>query len=129
MNFTLNVYRAPGSSQAAMTAYAFAVAAIQSGDRVLRVFFYQDGVQNGNGFITPPQDEPNVPQRWADLAAHHGIDLVVCVAAGLRRGVIDAQEAQRHACPGANLKPPFSIAGLGQLIEGAVQSDRTITFG
>ena len=56
--------------------------------------------------------------RWAKLGQEHNIDLVVCVAAALRRGIKDE-----------NLAPGFRISGLGQLIESGIQADRYVTFG
>ncbi|MCL4725662.1 MAG: DsrE family protein, partial [Rhodocyclaceae bacterium] len=59
-----------------------------------------------------------IVNRWAKLAEEHEIDLVVCVAAALRRGIKDE-----------NLAPGFRISGLGQLIEAGIQADRMVTFG
>lgn len=36
-----------------------------------------------------------------------GVDLHICVAAALRRGVTDATEAERLGLAGANLQPCF----------------------
>ena len=60
----------------------------------------------------------HIVNRWTKLAQDHNIDLVVCVAAALRRGIKDE-----------NLAPGFRISGLGQLIESGIQSDRYVTFG
>ena len=50
-------------------------------------------------------------------------------AAAVRRGVLDANEAQRYEKPGHNLHEGFELSGLGQLTEAAIVSDRMITFG
>ena len=63
------------------------------------------------------------------VAAQHSLDLVVCVAAAQRRGIVDADEAKRHGKDADNIAPGFRISGLGQLIEAAVESDRLVTFG
>jgi tRNA 2-thiouridine synthesizing protein D len=52
------------------------------------------------------------------LAEQHDVDLVVCVAAALRRGIKDEI-----------LAPGFRISGLGQLIEAGIIGDRLVTFG
>jgi len=52
------------------------------------------------------------------LAEEHSVDLVVCVAAALRRGIVDD-----------NLAAGFRISGLGQLVESGIRSDRLVTFG
>jgi tRNA 2-thiouridine synthesizing protein D len=128
MLFSLAVYGAPYSHQSAESAYQFAKAAIEAGHGIYRIFFYQDGVYNASQLITPPQDEQNIPQRWVALAQAHKIDLVVCVAAALRRGMLDEEEAARFEKPAANMHKQFTISGLGQLIDAGVNADRLITF-
>jgi tRNA 2-thiouridine synthesizing protein D len=96
---------------------------------VFRVFFYHDGVYNSSRLTTPPQDDRNIVNRWADLAAKHNLDMVVCVAAAQRRGIVDEGEAKRNGKDATNIDPRFRISGLGQLIEAAIQSDRLVVFG
>ncbi len=129
MNYTIAIYGAPCSSQAPDTAYNFVQALLARGHGVYRLFFYMDGVQNASTLATPPQDEVNIPQRWAELIREHQLDAVVCVAAALRRGLLDEGEASRHEKPASNVTEPFTISGLGQLVEAGIESDRLITFG
>ena len=129
MNISIAVFGAPYSSQSAYTAYRFARAALEAGNKVSKVFFYQDGVYNGNLLAAPPRDEFDVFSAWRQLHQQHGVELVICVAAALRRGVLDEGEARRHDKPAHNLAPEFQIAGLGQLVEMAATSDRLVTFG
>jgi tRNA 2-thiouridine synthesizing protein D len=129
MIFSLAVYSAPYSSQASYSAYQFAVAALNQGHSVHRVFFYQDGVHNATNLASPPQDEFNLQDAWQRLAKDHNLDLVVCIAAALRRGILDEGEAKRYNKPSHNLANHFTISGLGQLVEAAVISDRIISFG
>ena len=129
MKFAILVNVGPYQYQAADSAWQFANAAIAKGHEVARVFFYHDGVNNGTRFTTPPQDDRNVITRWSGLAEEHGLDLVVCVAAAQRRGIVDEDEAKRNGKDGDNLAPGFRISGLGQLIEAAIEADRLVTFG
>lgn len=129
MIFSLAVYSAPYSSQASYSAYQFAVAALSQGHNLHRVFFYQDGVHNATSLAAPPQDEFNLQLAWQRLAKEHNLDLVVCIAAALRRGILDASEAKRYDKPSHNLASEFTVSGLGQLVEAAVMSDRLISFG
>ncbi|MEJ2418878.1 MAG: sulfurtransferase complex subunit TusD [Exilibacterium sp.] len=129
MVISLAIYGAPYSSQASSSAYRFALAALRQGHRIHRLFFYADGVQNATALASPPQDEVHLQERWQQMARDYQIDMVVCVAAALRRGIINSEEAQRYQKPAANLLPGFDISGLGQLLEAAVSSDRLITFG
>jgi tRNA 2-thiouridine synthesizing protein D len=129
MIFSLAVYSAPYSSQASYSAYRFAVALLSQGHHLHRIFFYQDGVHNATNLAAPPQDEFNLQQSWQALAKNHNLDLIVCIAAGLRRGILDSDEANRYDKPSHNIAEEFTISGLGQLIEAAVMSDRLISFG
>ncbi len=129
MIFSLSVSEAPYSHQAASTAYHFAQAALDKGHQIYRVFFTHNGVHNGSDLACPPETEVNIPAKWRELAEQHDIDLVVCVAAALRRGILDAGEAKRHGKGKGNLAMGYSISGLGQLIEAGIESDRLISFG
>lgn len=42
---------------------------------------------------------------------------------------MDAAESRRQGLDGDNILEGFRISGLGQLIEGGIQSDRTLVFG
>jgi tRNA 2-thiouridine synthesizing protein D len=70
-----------------------------------------------------------VQQRWSDLSKEHNLDLVICVAAAQRRGIVDDGEAERNGKDATNIMDGFHISGLGQLIEAAVESDRLVVFG
>jgi tRNA 2-thiouridine synthesizing protein D len=129
MKFTIQVNEGPYTHEASDTAYQFTKAALEKGHEVFRVFFYHDGVNNATRLTTPPQDDRNVVKRWSELAEQHNLDLVVCVAAAQRRGIADADESKRNGKDADNIAPGFRISGLGQLIEGGIQSDRTIVFG
>lgn len=118
MKFGILVNEGPYQHQASDSAYQFAVAALKKGHQVYRVFFYNDGVNNANKLIEPPQDDRNIGQQWSGLASEFGVDLVVCVAAGMRRGI----KAEL-------LAPGFHISGLGQLIEAGIEADRLVVFG
>ena len=118
MKFGIMVSEGPYTHQASDSAYLFAQAALEKGHEIQRVFFYHDGVNNATSLTEPPQDDRNIVNRWSKLAEEHGIDLVVCVAAALRRGIKDE-----------NLAPGFRISGLGQLVESGIQADRLVVFG
>ena len=118
MKFGILVNEGPYTHQASDSAYQFTKAVLEKGHEVFRVFFYHDGVNNSTRLTEPPQDDRNVVARWSRLAAEHGVDLVVCVAAALRRGIKEEV-----------LAPGFRISGLGQLVEAGIEADRLVTFG
>ncbi len=129
MKFTIQVNEGPYQHQSSDTAYQFTKAALEKGHEIFRVFFYHDGVNNATRLTTPPQDDRNIVNRWSELAKEHDLDLVVCVAAAQRRGIADADEAKRNGKDADNIADGFRISGLGQLIEGGIQSDRLVVFG
>ncbi len=129
MKFGILVNEGPYQHQASDSAYQFTRAALQAGHEIFRVFFYHDGVNNGTRLTTPPQDDRNIVARWSALAAEHDLDLVLCVAAAQRRGIVDEEEMKRHGKNADNMAEGFRISGLGQLIEAGINSDRLVAFG
>ena len=131
MKFAILINEGPYTHQASDTAFQFTKAVIEKGHEVYRVFFYHDGVNNGTRLTVPPQDDRNIQEKWSELAAAHKLDLVVCIAAAQRRGILDEGEAKRHGKGegAANLAPGFRISGLGQLIEMGIEADRLVVFG
>jgi tRNA 2-thiouridine synthesizing protein D len=129
MKFAILVNEGPYTHQAADSAYQFAKATLAKGHEIFRVFFYHDGVNNATRLTTPPQDDRNIVNRWSKLAEENKLDLVVCVAAAQRRGIVDEGEAKRNGKDATNLAPGFRISGLGQLIEAGIQADRIVVFG
>jgi tRNA 2-thiouridine synthesizing protein D len=118
MKFAIMIKQGPFTHQASDTAYRFTVAALAKGHEIYRVFFYNDGVYNSNKLSEPQTDDRNLVSLWSELAAEHKLDLVVCIAAALRRGMKEEI-----------LADGFRISGLGQLVEAGIQADRTIVFG
>ncbi|MBK1648009.1 sulfurtransferase complex subunit TusD [Rhabdochromatium marinum] len=129
MKFAIQINEGPYQHQASDSAYHFTKAALAKGHEIFRVFFYHDGVNNASRLTTPPQDDRNVVERWAELAEQHDLDMVVCVAAAQRRGMVDDGEAKRNGKDATNIQSRFRISGLGQLVEAAIQADRLVVFG
>ncbi|MBT3237612.1 MAG: sulfurtransferase complex subunit TusD [Rhodospirillaceae bacterium] len=118
MKFGIQVNEGPFTHQASDSAYHFVKAAIEKGHEVMRVFFYYDGVNNANKLSAPQADDRNLVKLWGELASEHNVDLVVCIAAALRRGIVEE-----------NLADGFRISGLGQLTEVGIAADRLVVFG
>jgi tRNA 2-thiouridine synthesizing protein D len=129
MKYSILINEGPYTHQASDSAFQFAKAVLAKGHEIFRIFFYHDGVNNATRLTTPPQDDRNIVNRWSKLAEEHKLDLVVCVAAAQRRGIVDEGEAKRNGKDATNLAPGFRISGLGQLVEAGIQSDRLVTFG
>jgi tRNA 2-thiouridine synthesizing protein D len=118
MKFGILINEGPFTHQASDSAYQFASAALKKGHEITRVFFYHDGVNNSTKLSDPPSDDRNVVKLWSEMAEKDGVELIVCVAAAMRRGINDDV-----------LAPGFQISGLGQLIEAGIEADRLVVFG
>ena len=128
MKFAIALF-APSHAPSSRRALRFAQAALDGGHEIARLFFYQDGVHSASGNIASPQDELDLSGEWRTFVQQNQLDAVVCIAAALRRGVLNAEEAQRYNKPAANLDAPWELSGLGQLHEAAQMADRLVCFG
>jgi tRNA 2-thiouridine synthesizing protein D len=128
MKFAIALF-APPHAPSSRRALRFAQAVLASGHEIVRLFFYQDGVHSASSNVVSPQDELDLTGEWRDFVRTEQLDGVVCIAAALRRGVLDAQEAQRYAVGSANLQAPWELSGLGQLHEATQLADRLVCFG
>ncbi len=128
LSYALLVHAAPYSQQGALSALRFANAVVERGHRLSTVFFYHDGVHNASALMSPPQDEVQLADGWKRLHREGGTQLLVCIAAGLRRGLVDTGEAARHGLNSHSVEPPFELTGVGQLVDAMLENDRLITF-
>lgn len=128
MRFAIAVF-SPAHAPSSRRALRFAEAILAVGHQIERLFFYQDGVHSASGNIVAPQDECDIAAQWRQFITEHQLDAVVCIAAALRRGVLDASEASRYQREAANLPAPWVLSGLGQLHEAAQSADRLVCFG
>lgn len=128
MKFAIAVFsaaHAPSSRRALL----FAQAALAGGHEIVRLFFYQDGVYNASASVVTPQDELDLPKQWHAFVSDHQLDGVVCIAAALRRGVLNEEEARRYQREAVAVAAPWELSGLGQLHDAAQDADRLICFG
>ncbi|AFJ45407.1 sulfurtransferase complex subunit TusD [Shimwellia blattae] len=128
MRFGLLVTGPAYGTQQASSALQFARALLAEGHSLESVFFYREGVYNANQLTSPASDEFDLVRAWQQLQTQHGVVLNICVAAALRRGVTDQQEAERLGLGAANLQPGFTLSGLGGLAEAALTCDRMVQF-
>lgn len=128
MKFAIAVF-SPAHAPSSRRALRFAQAALDGGHEIIRLFFYQDGVHSASANVVAPQDETDIAAQWRDFVNQRQLDAVVCIAAALRRGVLNDQEANRYQRPASNLPAPWELSGLGQLHEAAQLADRLVCFG
>ncbi len=128
MRFALLVTGAPYGTQQSTSALLFARALLQAGEQLESVFFYREGVLNANLLTSPASDEADIVRGWQALQQEHGVELHICVAAALRRGVTDAAESARLQLRVANLQNGFTLSGLGAFARAALTCDRLVQF-
>lgn len=136
MRLSLYITAAP-DQEAAFRAWQFAQAVVTAGHQLGRVFFAGAGVQHGQALAVSGRDEISLTQRWQQLQAEAQAlpdasaltcELVICVSAALRHGVLDADNAQRWEKPALSIADGFIISGLGQLAEAQLSADRLVHF-
>lgn len=128
MRFAIMVTGPAYGTQQASSALQFAEALLAAGHQLESVFFYREGVYNANQLTSPASDEFDLVRAWQNLNQQQGVELHICVAAALRRGVTDNAEAERLGLAAANLQPGFSLSGLGALAQAALTCDRMVQF-
>ena len=127
MKYTIIVQCPPSSTAIASSALKFSEALLNANHSIYRLFLYSDGVNLASQNTQQPQDEMDIYTLWKQFIHAHNIDTVVCIAAALKRGIIDDIEAKRYDLTSITGEP-YTLSGLGQLIEACAHSDRTITF-
>jgi len=128
MKFAIALF-SPPHAPSSRRALRFAQATLAGGHEIVRLFFYQDAVHSASSSLVSAQDELDLPGEWRDFVREQRLDAVVCIAAALRRGVLNEQEAQRYGRAAASLNAPWELSGLGQLHEAAQLADRLVCFG
>lgn len=128
MIFCLLVTGPAYGTQQASSAWLFANALLEQGHRLDSIFFYREGVLNASLLNSPASDEFDLTSNWQSLQQKQGVTLNICVAAALRRGIADQEEATNLELPVANLADGFQLSGLGALAEAALTCDRMVQF-
>ncbi|MCR6651499.1 MAG: sulfurtransferase complex subunit TusD [Cellvibrionaceae bacterium] len=128
MIFSLIIQCSPQKTELVLTALDFARTLLRNQHKIHRIFFYGEGVLLASSANVFPQDETDVHSAWRAFIAENQIDAVTCIAASLRRGILNDAEKIRYEKTAASLAPEYDLSGLGQLIDASVHSDKLITF-
>ncbi|QCI26553.1 sulfurtransferase complex subunit TusD [Buchnera aphidicola (Stegophylla sp.)] len=97
-------------------------------NNINNIFFYCDGVLNGNKMFYIAKDEHNLIDSWYYLSKEFSINLNICSSAAYRRGVIDDDMALDLGFLHGNLHSAFKLTGLGTLVKSIFSSDRVVQF-
>ncbi|HBS42984.1 MAG TPA: sulfurtransferase complex subunit TusD [Oceanospirillales bacterium] len=125
--FTLLITSSPFTGDRHQLALRFAQQAAKQ-ESLLRVFFYGDAVLAANRNQQAPQGQENIATLWSEFAAQTGVPLICCIANSLRRGLSDATERDRYQLRDDCLHPAFCLAGLGEMAEASLDSERIVQF-
>lgn len=128
MKYAIQINASPYANPAGWTAFRFIQAALHANHQILQVFFYQEGVYHAFRYQSPPDDEANLVRLWSALAREQGVDLLVCISAAQRRGLLHSDEARRQGALDNDLADGFRIGGLGQWLEATLLADRCLVF-
>lgn len=129
MHYALLITGSPYQTKACHSALKFLKAALLNPENTLDgVFFYEEAVLIGNALSQPPRDEIDLRKEWAELAKTHSIPLYLCIAASVRRGIINKTESQRYELSQHSLSEGFQLEGLGTLIELMSTTSKIIQF-
>lgn len=107
------------ASQSAVSALQFAKAALQLGHQIEHIFLYQDAVMLASAAQDLPADEPDVSAHLADFCQQHNIDLLFCVTAAEKRGVVSSEMPARTG---------YIAAGLAEFAMRQDSIDRLVQF-
>ena len=128
-SFIILITASPQKTQSHLTAIKYIKSLIARNETIGCVFFYQDAVLVANEFNQPPSDEVQLIDHWEELAKTNNLELMTCVAASFRRGIIDKDEAKSRGILSPNLSETFNIAGLGQLSSAlAIRDSKLVHF-
>lgn len=129
MQYTLLITGSPYQSKACHTALRFIHAALNKyPDSIKGVFFYEDAVLIGNQTAQPPRDEINLTKAWQEVAEQHKVPLYLCIAAAVRRGIINESESRRYQLEQHTLAELFQLEGLGTLVDLMNTTNKIIQF-
>ena len=127
LNYVLIVNSAI-NSQGAYSAWQFANELIKQQHNINQIFFYQQGISNTNALMSPASDEVNVVSLWQAFSRDTKVPLISCVAASLRRGVVDQSLAKEQHLPNHNLASGFRLGGLGEFVTASAMADILVQF-
>ena len=128
MNFSICI-TANALDGAQRNAIEYCKALILKSQTISQIFFYQDAVLLASSLLVPAQDEFDAQQKWIELAKEYNIELKVCVAAAIRRGVLNDADCKRYNKTQSNVHDAFSIVGLGDFLTTMDNCDKQVTFG
>ncbi len=128
MNYSILITSSPQFIERHLTAIDVARELLAHGHSLTTIFFWQDAAEIALISRQAPRNEIDIQARWLSLGREYNLELAICIASGLRRGVMNKSEAERHELLSETIKEPFSVQGLGSLIEQRSTVDKRLEF-
>lgn len=129
MQYTLLITGSPYQSKACHTALRFIRAALNKYPNSIKgVFFYEDAVLIGNQTAQPPRDEINLTKAWQEIAEQHSVPLYLCIAAAVRRGIINENVPSSKGYQGGFMVD-LMVKDLGLSQQAALASNSSTPMG
>jgi tRNA 2-thiouridine synthesizing protein D len=113
--FTLFIYN--NYPNAVYSAYQFAKSALEQNYVLAHIFFWRESALIANKNISLAGDDLNLQALWQELSKQYNLQLFVCQASALRRGI-------KHE----NLAPHFTLGSLGILSQYLTNEYKLISF-
>lgn len=128
MNFSVCIL-APPSSANSNAALQFCQAVLRADHELRDVFFYYDAAYHGSLLMLADSEHCKILDEWKSLHHDHCVNLLICVSAALKRGILNDTEAIKIEQAHGNLSSEFVLSSLGELMGIVNSADRLVTFG
>jgi len=122
VNVVIMQHAGPDDYASGHAAIAAAQSLVDSGAKVLQVFFYGPGVLYASHHLQFPSGVNNLQQQWLEFATTQHIPLVMCSTVANQYGI------QPSAPPSGNLAAGFSSGGLTEFMEALSNADTLLQF-
>ena len=122
VNVVIMQHAGPDDYASGHAAIAAAQALVDSGAKVLQIFFYGPGVLYASHHLHFPSGVNNLQQQWLEFAKTQHIPLVVCSTVANQYGI------EPSPPPSGSLAAGFSSGGLTEFMEALSTADTLLQF-
>lgn len=128
LTYCLIVTSSPYENQNSMTALNFAYALVKIGYILKIVFFYKEGVYNGNSYVKRNKEKFNILDKWKKLKTKTNCSLYVCSSSAEECGIFSEISAKKCEKRNVNLDKDFKLTSLMTLSKSIILCDRIMQF-
>ncbi|MFU8783598.1 DsrE/DsrF/TusD sulfur relay family protein [Aliidiomarina sp.] len=122
VNVVIMQHAGPDDYASGHAAIAAAQALVDSGAKVLQIFFYGPGVLYASHHLHFPSGVNNLQQQWLEFARTQHIPLVVCSTVANQYGI------EPSAPPSGSMAAGFSSGGLTEFMAAISTADTLLQF-